>query len=150
MGAFILHSGRAPQIFIAGGTGLAPILAMLDDIRYRPGPRPQMLLSFGCASEQQFFYRDELELRQWWMPELRVIMSADHVSNVDSGLLRGTPVAALEQKFISDPQTVAYLCGPPLMIEAARRRLIEMGVAPERIYAEQFVASATQKTGRDI
>jgi ferredoxin-NADP reductase/ferredoxin len=147
LGAFILHPSRAPQIFIAGGTGLAPILAMLDEIRYRPGPRPPMLLSFGCASEQQFFYRDELELRQWWMPELRVILSADQVDNADSGLLEGTPVAVLEHERITDPQTAAYLCGPPPMIEAARRRLIEMGVALEHIYAEQFVASAIQKPG---
>jgi ferredoxin-NADP reductase/ferredoxin len=147
LGAFILHSSRAPQIFIAGGTGLAPILAMLDEIRYRPGPRPPMLLSFGCASEQQFFYRDEVELRQWWMPELRVILSADRVDNADSGLLEGTPVGVLEHERVTDPQAAAYLCGPPPMIEAARRRLIEMGVAPEHIYAEQFVASAIQKPG---
>ena len=150
MGAFILHSGRAPQIFIAGGTGLAPIMAMLDEIRYRPGPRPQMLLSFGCASEEQFLYRDEVELRQWWMPELRVILSADHVVNANSGLLRGTPVAALDQERIIDPETAAYLCGPPPMIEAARRRLIEIGVAPNRIYSEQFVASAIEKADRKV
>jgi ferredoxin-NADP reductase/ferredoxin len=146
MGAFIQHSGRAPRIFIAGGTGLAPIIAMLDEIRYRPGPRPQMLLSFGCASEQQFFYRDEVELRQWWMPELRVVLSADRVDNADCGLLPGTPVAALGRELFTDPQTAAYLRGPPPMIDAARRRLIEMGVAPERIYGEQFVASAIEKT----
>jgi ferredoxin-NADP reductase/ferredoxin len=145
MGAFVLHYSRAPQIFIAGGTGLAPIVAMLDEIRHRPGPRPPMLLSFGCASEQQFFYRDELELRQWWMPELRVILSADQVNNTDAGLLRGTPVAALAQERITNPQAVAYLCGPPPMIEAARRQLIEMGVSPDRIYAEQFVPSAIEK-----
>ena len=147
MGAFILHSSLAPQIFIAGGTGLAPILAMLDDIRYLPGRRPQMLLSFGCTSEQQFFYRDEIELRQWWMPELRVILSADRVVRGDSGLIQGTPLAALEDERIRDPQTVAYLCGPPPMIEAARRRLLEMGVTPEHIYAEQFVASSIEKAG---
>jgi ferredoxin-NADP reductase/ferredoxin len=145
MGAFILHPGRAPQIFVAGGTGLAPILAILDEIRHRPGPRPQMLLSFGCASEQQFFYRDELELRQWWMPELRVILSADHVDRADSGLLQATPVAVLDHERITDPLTAAYLCGPPPMIETARRRLLEMGVAPGQIYAEQFVASALEK-----
>jgi benzoate/toluate 1,2-dioxygenase reductase subunit len=146
MGAFILHSGRAPRIFVAGGTGLAPIIAMLDEIRYRPGARPQMLLSFGCANQRQFFYRDEVELRQWWMPELRVILSADQVNDPDSGLLQGTPVDALKPEHIADPQTAAYLCGPPPMIDAARRRLIELGVAPERIYSEHFVASAIQKT----
>ncbi len=150
MGAFVLHSGRALQIFIAGGTGLAPILSMLDEIRYRPGPRPPMLLVFGCASEQQFFYRDELELRQWWMPELRVSLCADRVDNPDSGLLQGTPIAVLEQERITDPESIAYLCGPPAMIEAARRRLHEMGIAPDHIYAEQFVASAIEKAASSI
>jgi ferredoxin-NADP reductase len=69
-------------------------------------------------------------------------LSADQVDNADSGLLEGTPVAVLEHERLMSPQTAAYLCGPPPMLEAARRRLIEMGVALEHIYAEQFVASA--------
>jgi benzoate/toluate 1,2-dioxygenase reductase subunit len=56
-------------------------------------------------------------------------------------LIRGTPVDALGDAPIDDPETVAYLCGPPPMIEAARRRLIALGVRPDRIYAERFVAS---------
>ena len=103
-----------------------------------------MLLTFGCASERQFFYREELELRQWWMPELRVIMSADQVDTVESDLIQGTPIAALgDQRF--NPDTSAYICGPPPMIEAARRHLRESGVAADLIYAEQFVASALEK-----
>jgi benzoate/toluate 1,2-dioxygenase reductase subunit len=142
MGAFILHPSRAPHIFIAGGTGLAPIISMLDEIRRRSSPRPKMLLSFGCASERQFFYRDEIELRGWWMPELRMILSADQVDDPDSGLVCGTPVAALGEARIADPDTSAYLCGPPPMIAAARRRLAELGVRADRIYAEQFVSSS--------
>ncbi|HKV53533.1 MAG TPA: FAD-binding oxidoreductase, partial [Candidatus Binataceae bacterium] len=118
MGAFILHPADAPHIFIAGGTGLAPILAMLDELRYWPGRRPRMLLSFGCASEEQFFYREEVELRQWWMPELRVVLSADRVDQANSALMQGTPVGALDGERIDDPETLAYLCGPPPMIEA--------------------------------
>jgi benzoate/toluate 1,2-dioxygenase reductase subunit len=139
MGAFVLRESRAPHIFVAGGTGLAPILSMLDTIRRRSGARPKMLLSFGCASEQNFFYRDEVELRGWWMPQLRVILSADRVTA--SGLICGTPVDALGDAPVDDLETVAYLCGPPPMIEGARRRLIELGVKPDRIYAERFVAS---------
>jgi ferredoxin-NADP reductase/ferredoxin len=141
MGAFVLRESRAPHIFVAGGTGLAPILSMLDTIRRRSGARPKMLLSFGCASEQNFFYRDEVELRGWWMPQLRLILSADRVDDPASGLICGTPVDALGDERIADPETVAYLCGPPPMIEGARRRLIALGVKPGRIYAERFVAS---------
>jgi benzoate/toluate 1,2-dioxygenase reductase subunit len=143
MGAFIPHPSRAPHIFIAGGTGLAPILAMIDDIRHRGGRRPSILLSFGCARERKFFYRDEIELRQWWMPELRVILSAGDAAET-AEMVRGTPVSALDGEHIADPDTAAYICGPPPMIEAARRRLAQMGVKPDRIYAEQFVASAIQ------
>lgn len=139
-GAFILHEGRAPHIFIAGGTGLAPILSMIDTIRRRSGARPPLTLSFGCASDVQFFYRDELELRQWWMPSLKVILSADRVRHPESGLITGTPVDALGDKPM-DAATVAYLCGPPPMIAAARKRLTELGVKPDQIYAENFVPS---------
>ena len=141
MGAFILHPSRAPHIFVAGGTGIAPIIAMLDGIHRQSGPRPPMLLSFGCASASRFFYRDEIELRQWWMPELRVILSADRIDQPAPGLLEATPVAALGDERIDDPDAVAYLCGPPPMIEAARRRLLELGLASDHIYAEQFVPS---------
>lgn len=142
LGAFILHPGKGPHVFIAGGTGLAPILAMLDAIRRGSGVRPRMLLSFGCASEKTFFYRDEVELRRWWMPQLTVRLSADRVDNPAGGLMQGTPVDALGVEQLGDPEASAYVCGPPSMIEAARRRLTELGVRPERIYAERFVASA--------
>ena len=141
LGAFILHPGKALHVFVAGGTGLAPILAMIDEIRRASGPKPKMLLSFGCASDASFFYRDELELRQWWIPQLEVRLSADKIDNPESGLLEGTPVDALGAESINDADASAYLCGPPPMIEAARGRLAELGIPAERIYAERFVAS---------
>jgi ferredoxin-NADP reductase/ferredoxin len=141
LGAFVLHPARGLHIFVAGGTGLSPILAMIDQLRRASGPKPRMLLSFGCASDSTFFYRDEIELRQWWIPQLSVRLSADLVEDPACGLIPGTPVDALGSDPITDPDASAYLCGPPAMIEAARRRLAELGVSPERIYAERFVAS---------
>ena len=140
-GAFVLRPRRAAHLFVAGGTGLAPILSLLDATRRQPGPRAPSLLSFGCSSAEDFFYRDELEIRQWWMPELRVRMSGGLSANTASGLLRGNPVDAIAAGDIGGAESDAYLCGPPLMIEAARRRLAELGVNPARIYAERFVAS---------
>jgi benzoate/toluate 1,2-dioxygenase reductase subunit len=141
LGAFILHPARGLHVFVAGGTGLAPILAMIDSIGPGRGPRPPMLLSFGCASAETFFYRDELELRQWWMPQLSVRLSADRVEHPGAGLITGTPVDALGTERFADPEATAYLCGPPPMIEAARRCLADLGIDRNRIYAEQFIAS---------
>ncbi len=141
LGAFILRESAAPHIFVAGGSGLAPIISMLDTIRRRPGAKPPMLLSFGCASDSQFFYRDEVELRASWMPQLTLRLSADRVEDADSGLIQANPVQVLGPDDITDAETVAYLCGPPRMIEAARERLAALGLRPEHIYAENFVAS---------
>ncbi len=140
-GAFVLRPRRASHIFIAGGTGLAPILSLIDALRRRSGPRPPALLSFGCSSAEDFFYRDEIEIRQWWMPELRVRLSGGRAARAASGLLRGNPVEAIAVDDIGGVETDAYLCGPPAMIEAARRHLVGLGLNPERIYAERFVAS---------
>ena len=140
-GAFVLRAHREPHIFVAGGTGLAPILSLIEALRRRPGRRPPMLLSFGCSSEADFFYRDEIQLRQWWMPELRVRFSGGRNADPSCGLLRGNPVEAISADDIGKVEPAAYLCGPPAMIEAARHRLVRFGVNPERIYAERFVAS---------
>ncbi|HZU77760.1 MAG TPA: FAD-binding oxidoreductase, partial [Dehalococcoidia bacterium] len=43
LGAFILRDSAAPHIFVAGGSGLAPIFSMIDAIRRRPGAKPPML-----------------------------------------------------------------------------------------------------------
>ena len=140
-GAFSLADKvRAPHIMIAGGTGLAPMMSMIDTIRARPGRKPPILLSFGCASPDGLFHRDELELRQHWMPGLDVRLSVDR--GYDRATLRvGNPVEAIGCNDVTDPDSVAYLCGPPGLINAARSHLIELGLKPENIHAEHFVAS---------
>lgn len=140
-GAFFLREDhrRAKHIFVAGGTGLAPVLSMVDGIRQWGGRKPPMLLSFGCAEPEALFCLDELELRRQWLPTLETRISVDRGAQGD--VLSGSPVAALREGDVPNADTVAYLCGPQPMIDAATRRLIELGVPPEHIYSEQFVAS---------
>jgi benzoate/toluate 1,2-dioxygenase reductase subunit len=139
-GAFVLRQHRGRHVFVAAGTGLAPIFSMLDALRRRPGPRTPTFLSFGCSTEEDLFYRDELEIRQWWTPELRLRLSGGRDVDAASGLFRGNPVEGIAAEDVAGA-AAAYLCGPPAMIEAARHRLVEFGLNPERIYAERFTAS---------
>lgn len=140
-GAFFLREEkrRAPHIFVAGGTGLAPILSMIDTLHKLGGRKPPMLLSFGCATPEVLFGLDEIELRKQWLPSLEARICVDREPRED--LHHGSPVSALREVDVSGPDCVAYLCGPQPMIDAATARLIELGVAPENIFSEQFVAS---------
>lgn len=140
-GAFFLREEhkRAPHIFVAGGTGLAPILSMIDSLRQGSGRKPPMLLSFGCATPDALFCLDDIELRRQWLPTLEARICVDREATGE--LHQGSPVSALREGDVRGPDTVAYLCGPQPMIDAASARLIELGVAPANIFSEQFVAS---------
>ncbi|MFC7050976.1 FAD-binding oxidoreductase [Emcibacter nanhaiensis] len=139
-GSFFLRDGvKAPHIMIAGGTGLAPMMSMLDVIRVRSGKKPNILLSFGCVDRDGLFYVEELDLRQQWMPTLQNRISVDK-GEAEEGILVGNPVSSLASDAI-DENAVAYLCGPPGMIEAAQSFLLDAGLKPENIHAEKFVPS---------
>lgn len=139
-GFFCRERVRAPHIMIAGGTGLAPMMSMIDSIRAAPGRKPKMTLSFGCRSEAGLFNLDALDLRRFWLPTLDVRISVDHGPG-PAGVRVGNPVEAVGEDETVDPDSVAYLCGPPGMIEAGRRHLESLGLSPGNIFAEQFTAS---------
>jgi benzoate/toluate 1,2-dioxygenase reductase subunit len=136
---FLREKVSAPHIMVAGGTGLAPILSMIDTLRRAPGRKPPILLSFGCATPDQLFCMDDIALRKHWLPMLAARVSVDRDASGD--LLAGNPVDAIREGDVAHPDAVAYLCGPPRMIEAATLRLTHLGLRPENIYAEQFAPS---------
>jgi benzoate/toluate 1,2-dioxygenase reductase component len=140
-GSFLLREKvRAPHIMIAGGTGLAPIMSMLDVLRTAPGSKPRVILSFGCATREGLFFCDEIERRQFWLPSLQARISIDR--GEPSATVRvGNPVQAITADDVGNSDTVAYLCGPPAMIAAAHEHLCRLGVVPQNIFTEQFVAS---------
>lgn len=137
---FFRPKPRAPHVFVAGGTGIAPILSIIDSLRAQSGRKPPLLLSFGCTSPEALFGLEEIRLREQWMPTLQTRISVDR--GATEGLLEGTPVDALHADDVRSEATVAYLCGPPPMIAAARARLEELGVASDNIYTEQFVPTS--------
>lgn len=137
---FLKEKVRSTHVMIAGGTGLAPMLSMIDAVRAAPGRKPRVILSFGCQTPEGLFAQDDLDLRRQWMPSLETRVSVDR-GEATAGVRIGNPVAALTAEDGLDADSVAYLCGPPGMIEAARRHLETLGMKPENIFAEQFIAS---------
>ncbi|MDV3455371.1 2Fe-2S iron-sulfur cluster binding domain-containing protein [Sphingomonas sp. HF-S4] len=130
LGGFALDDRATRAVFVAGGTGLAPSLAM---IRANAGRMP-MLLCFGCTRREELFLHEELRALEAGTPglEVRIALMEGAAGDVREGtavaLLAGDPVAGASY----------HLCGPPGMVDAARVVLRAEGVAPERIRAERF------------
>lgn len=138
LGGFVLEPAPRPTILVAGGTGLAPMLSMLDRLR-TVKPAPPILLLFGCNRTGELFHEEELAARASFMPNLQVrTVLMDNTGRDD--LPAGTPLSVLAADDVA-PDAVSYLCGPPPMIRAAQELLGSYGLAIHDIRSEQFVPS---------
>jgi len=132
MGSFCLDERAQRHVFIAGGTGLSPVLSMIRSLRGRAQPA---LLCFGCTRRGELFYEEELASLARTMPEIEVRIAV--MEGAEGNLHTGTAVSLLRQEDF-DANTASYLCGPPPMVNAARAALLGFGVAAEAIRAERF------------
>jgi len=134
-GILYLREEKVPQIMIAGGTGLAPMLSMIDTLRLNNFRRKPIVLAFGCSQQKDLFAMDELEMRSDWMRNLDVRTCVDNPDDGWEGLTC-YPHLSITEDDVTDEDTLAYLCGPPPMVEASKERLISLGLKPENIHAE--------------
>ncbi len=139
-GDFWLRPGADPLLLVAGGSGLAPILALLDEAAAAGEKRPVTLL-FGAREEKDLYALDEIEqIRSRWQGDFRFVPV---LSAARGGSWAG------EQGLVTDkipgllrPGSQAYLCGPPAMIDAAIALLQERGIAREQIHFDRFTTQA--------
>jgi NAD(P)H-flavin reductase len=118
-------------VFVAMGTGVAPLRSALRSVLPRAERFGQIVVLYGVRTPEDFCYRDEVETWQAAGVELRQVISrpdgyewAGQTGYVQSLLDNVLPS-------LSDP--VALVCGSREMIGQTRDRLHEMGFEPDRI-----------------
>jgi NAD(P)H-flavin reductase len=118
-------------VFVAMGTGVAPLRSALRHALARADHFGQIVVLYGARTPEDFCYSDEVESWRAAGVELRQVISkpdgyewAGSTGYVQSLLDNVLPN-------LSDP--VALICGSRDMIEQTRDRLHEMGFAPEDI-----------------
>jgi p-cymene monooxygenase electron transfer component len=152
-GNFWLRDSRAPMICIAGGSGLAPLISMLQDAATRQVGRHCVLL-FGARSQADLYGREAIEAiaAQWngafqFVPVLSDAQSDDTWHGA-RGLVTEQIAAAAADLIGADTQ--AYLCGPPPMIDAALPVLSALGIAPQHIHFDKFLDGSHGLARQDL
>ncbi|MEL0027802.1 MAG: FAD-binding oxidoreductase, partial [Perlucidibaca sp.] len=137
LGSFWLRPADAPLLLVAGGSGLAPVLALLEGARERSVARPVTLL-FGARSQRDLYALDAIRaLAADWPAAFDFIpVLSDEPTGSDWSGARGFVTEVMAERM--PPECHAYLCGPPPMIDAATALLLERGVAREHIHADRF------------
>jgi 3-phenylpropionate/trans-cinnamate dioxygenase ferredoxin reductase subunit len=136
-GDFWLRPSDAPILLVAGGSGLAPVLALLKDAVAHGVSRPVALL-FGAREERDLYALDEIQeiARQWRGPFKFIPVLSAAAADASWRGERGLVIDKIPMVLAAG--THAYLCGPPPMIDSAVALLKLHGVPAEHIHADRF------------
>ncbi|HKY91615.1 MAG TPA: 2Fe-2S iron-sulfur cluster binding domain-containing protein [Nevskiaceae bacterium] len=140
-GNFHLHPGTTPMICIAGGSGLAPLLSVLEDARKNRVKRPCAFL-FGARTQADLYCLDQIQqLAQGWADQFVFLPVLSHEAADTSW----TGARGLVTQFITDAMpgidwstAEGYMCGPPGMIDAGIASMTEVGMSIEKIFYDKF------------
>jgi len=136
-GDFHLHPADNPLLLIAGGSGLSPIFAMLQDALADETHRPVTLL-FGARTQKDLYALDEIRAiaAQWSAPFNFVPVLSEEAGDSDWSGARGFVTSQIPSLLVPDAHV--YLCGPPAMIDSAIDVLRTQGVPNSQIYIDRF------------
>ena len=131
------EASQAPRWFVAGGTGLAPMLSILRQMA-EFGDARECRLFFGVNKEVDLFALDAIEALKKALPRLSTTTCVWNAGPDWHGFV-GTPANALAQALAdSAVRPDIYVCGPPALIEAVETIGMASGIAHDRIFSEQF------------
>lgn len=135
----LVENGLRPRWFIAGGTGLSPLLSMLGRMAEWGDTQPARLF-VGATRHTEVFGQDELRALAASLPDFRfdtVVWQPDPEWLGATG--NPVELAAAEAALLDEWPDV-YVCGPPPMVDAAYAALTGVGIPREQIHAERFSA----------
>ncbi len=136
-GVFTVKSSSSDRLFIATGTGIAPIRAMIMDLLQQPVPQ-RITLIFGERTETELLYRREFEALAQKHRHFRYVPVLSRAAEGWNGG-RGYVQDAM-QKYLKAPKEVdVYICGLRDMVDDVKGKLLAMGVDARSILTEKFV-----------
>jgi len=137
LGTFVAREdSERPMLMVAGGTGFAPIKALVEHFRHLGSRRP-ITLYWGARTPRDLYLRalperwarDDASLR--FVP---VLSDSEHAGHFRRGFVHE---ALLEDHADLAPFDL-YMSGPPTMIDAGRRAFVDAGLPEDRLFYDSF------------
>ncbi len=134
--AYLREAHAGPVLLVAGGSGLAPVQAILCTLLARGHAAP-VTLYFGVRSERDLYHEDLLKELAASHANFRfhVVLSEQ---KGERGRRYGLVHEAVAADLAGSEGLMAYLAGPPVMVEAATGVLQAKGAQPRQIHADAF------------
>lgn len=128
---------RGPLQLLAGGSGVAPFLAMLDHHAAAGSDAPVRLL-YSARTEGAIIARDRLEQHRRRGVGVDIALTREQPPGWDGLTGRVTADVLSRRTFGADEEPMMFVCGPTAFVEAVADALVEIGHPPEWIRTERF------------
>lgn len=139
LGSFYLRTVERPLLFLAGGTGLAPFLSMLE-VLASAHSQQRVHLIYGVTRDLDLVQVEAIEAIGAKLPHFTFsTVVADPES---SHPRKGWVTQHMPAECLNDGDVDVYLCGPPPMVDAVRRYFDESGMKPNSFHYEKFTPNA--------
>ncbi|MEW6358964.1 MAG: FAD-binding oxidoreductase [Planctomycetota bacterium] len=137
-GKFLLSDSAEELAFIAGGSGIAPILSILHDMKEK-GIDRKATFYYGVSTPRDLYLYEETKRIEKELPRFAYVPSIarvppDHNWDGEVGLV----TEVLERRVKEGQVKEAYLCGSPGMIDAAIEVLHRKGIGDASIFYDKF------------
>jgi CDP-4-dehydro-6-deoxyglucose reductase len=140
---FLREDSDKPIVLLAGGTGFAPIKALVEHMEQRGITRPTALY-WGCRTRRDLYRHDWALATEARLPWLRYVPVLSHGPTEDDW--RGRIGLVHEAVMADRPDLSAYqvyACGVPAMVDAARADFSARCALPaDEFYADAFTSEA--------
>ena len=135
-----------PLLLVAGGSGIAPLMAMIRQRAAVRSPAPVCLL-YSSRTYNEIIFREELDRSVAADEDLMVTYTLTHSQPPGwQGYIRRIDRAMLEAvAWAPEEHPMIFVCGPTPLVESVATLCVGLGYSPERIKTERF-----GPTGGDI
>ena len=134
--AYLREKHKGPIIAVAGGTGLAPILSIIEYSQEIEMKQP-INIYYGAQSEQELYFTEQLDMITKANNNLKFYPVTSEKSK-NKTIRQGLVTDAVIEDINDFDGYKAYLAGPPKMVEAAEKILTNKGIRKVDIHSDAF------------
>lgn len=133
---FPTQPDQARVLFVAGGTGIAPLRSMISQA-FQTGQRGRLHLLYSARTPLDFAYLRELRR---YARDGRLDLALNATREVPAGWRgeRGRITRDRLARMVEDPATLCFVCGPAAMVDEVPRMLMDIGIERKRIRLEEW------------
>jgi len=139
-GQFYLRPVTRPLLLLAGGTGLAPFLSMLEILAAQGLTHPVHLV-YGVTRDQDLVQVEQLQMLASRMPQFTFTTCVADPATTHPR--QGFVTQHMPPEVLHAGNVDVYLCGPPPMVDAVQKHFVAQDIKPAHFYYEKFAPTAS-------